>query len=221
MAANVKDTSTTNSGTTEKKRSGLQRLAWILLVGIVPILVLLIVVAVALQVIGVPVWQTTLQFAGVKPKTTTVSSPLSVSSQKLKLAEQQVAQLKSQLGSLQQKMQAQTAQVSNLQQTNQTLLGEVHVQVSLEQNGQAEAKILAQMDPQAAASVLQKMSLTDAGWAVESMSPSVSAPILQVLPPTLASHLISQSATDQSIAAQIANAKQSANSTTNSSAITP
>lgn len=187
-------------------KSGLVRLAWIVLVGIIPLLFALVVVACALQLVGVPVWQTTVQLTGAKASHHE-STAIAKTTQQLATAKEKIAKLQQQNQTLTAKTQADTRQLAALTAAENTLRQQLQAQTNSYQQGQREGKVLAQMDSQTAASVLQSMGVSKASWIVATMTPDVSGSILQSAPTTFASAVLQQAAKDEALAAKANNSQ--------------
>ena len=191
------------------RRSLKQRIAWVLLVIIVPVIALLIMAGVALQMIGVPVFSTTMKLV---MGTTSLKS----ASQAQQL-QQQLTSAKTTIQSLQQANQAlQQKFAIELQKENSisSALAQAKQQFSTSAKtlnlARPEASIVKTMSAQSAAALLGKMTIAQAAAVVAEMSPVDAGPVLGAMDPTRASQILALSAT-------LAN-QATANATTNTGA---
>lgn len=206
-------------GTANLKKTGVggnlrRRVMWLVLVIFVPLLALAMMVAIALQVIGVPVLGTAMKMihgtpAGAQAVSATQALQQQVLVEQAKwkglLATNQA--LQQQLSDEKQKEQNMTVALAKAQ----TQLTQVASAAAL---AQQEAAVVKTMDPQAAALMLGKMSTQQAAGVIAVMSPTDSGPILSALSPSAAAQLLA-------VAAQIASQASltggaSANATRNS-----
>ncbi|GMA49036.1 hypothetical protein GCM10025857_03930 [Alicyclobacillus contaminans] len=185
----------------------LQKLVWALLVVVVPIIAAVIMIGVALQIVGVPVWQTTRAYFG--GGSHTASAPATTLQTQYDSVQAQNRALRTQLSQLQQ-------QVTTLQQQNQALSAQVQqwrgaaaAKQDALQTAKKEAAILQGMDPTAGAALLAKMSVQEAAAAVAQMSADASGQLLAQLDAAKAAQILSQ-------AAQIQQQTSTTNSTNNS-----
>jgi flagellar motility protein MotE (MotC chaperone) len=190
----------------------LRKFAWKILVVVVPILAAALMIGVALQIVGVPVWQTTKVYLGLAHATdaseaSQLQSQLALEQAKDKALTAQLTQLNQQLTSEQQKnenLQGQVQQLQDMLSAKQDSLA----------HAKKEAAVLAGMDPSAGANLLAKMSIQEAAQVVAQMSTDVSGQILAELDAAKAAQILS-------MAAQIETSTASDNNVGNSDGANP
>jgi flagellar motility protein MotE (MotC chaperone) len=175
----------------------LQKLLWALLVIVVPIIAAAAMIGVALQVLGVPVWQTTMQYVGLAPKTALTQTPLDTAQNRLTDANTKVASLTDQQQKLQAQLADAQAQAKSLQDQVAQLQGQVQGHSDADAQAKTEASVLAGMDPNQAAGVLSKMSIDEASTVVANMSATDSANILAAMDAGTAARILSLAAQKQ------------------------
>lgn len=168
-------------------------LTWLLLVVIVPLLVGVLAIGGALQFIGIPVWQTTLQVTGLHKKK---SLKPSASNQKVIALQSQVQHLTSQNTQLKQTNLQSKQDNVQLKAKMSILQKQLNVTVNDAKAGQQEAKVLTAMDATAAANILVKMGVAKASWVVAAMSAKTSGKILQNAPTNFTTSVIQNAAAD-------------------------
>lgn len=168
-----------------------RKVVWVLLVMVVPFIALLVMIGIALQVMGVPVWGTTVHWLS---QSRGQSSAIQGVQQQLAAAQAKVQSLQSENQSLNQQISAekQKEQVlsSNLAQLQQ---GAVQANSTLGLAKQ-EAAVLKTMNPQAAGLVLSKMTTKEAAAAIAVMPPATAGPILNTMNPTQVGQLLALAA---------------------------
>ncbi|GGI94752.1 hypothetical protein GCM10010885_00340 [Alicyclobacillus cellulosilyticus] len=157
---------------------------------LVPLLASALMVGVALQVVGVPVWQTIQSWLHPVAKT----QPEDVWRAKWRADEVRVQTLTAQLHQAQQQLAALQQERAKLLATNRKLQQALAQRQASLATAKQEARVLQQMDPGAAAQVLDKMSLAAAARAVAQMPPDAAAQVLAALPPAKAQQVLAQSA---------------------------
>lgn len=186
-----------------------QKVAFVLMVVVIPIVALLLMGAIALQVVGVPVWNTAMKWLNppnaTHQVTATAQAKTSQSQAKqIKALEAQVKSLKAQLVAAQQQYRTLAVKQAQLQQ-------EVLKASSTLNQAKPEAAVLNKMNPQSAAAVLGKMTTVQAAAVIAAMTPSEAGPILNNMKPTNASKLLIASAQSGAL-----NTVQISNNTTGS-----
>lgn len=183
-----------------EKPTFVKRVVWVVLVGVVPILATTVLVGAALQIIGFPVWQTTLNVIGAEKGTSPVSEALQTTKQDLatatakeRLDSSQIDDLRQQVRSDQQQIAALMTQINQLQSKQNTLQ-------TAQNQAKQEAKVLVQMDPAEAANLLTQMQADEAAATVAAMAPSDSGAILGQMSPGAASKILAMAAKVQSAA---------------------
>ncbi len=198
--------------TNEQGPTFLKRIMWFILIAIIPVVVAVALIGVALQIVGVPVWQTTKSVLGINPQSTQVSSVLQVTKQDLATVTAKERLDSSQNAALQQQIRLDQQQIASLLTKSNQMGVSQQSQSSLKLAAKNEAQVLSQMDPDQAAGILAKMQIQQAAAAVASMSPADSGAILSQMAPTTAGSILSLAAKLQSSMSQ-----QSANNTANTS----
>jgi flagellar motility protein MotE (MotC chaperone) len=186
---------------TEKKSTFLKRTGWVMLVGVVPILATIVLVGVALQIIGFPVWRTTLDAIGVGTHTTVATTPLQIAKKDLATATAKERLDSSQISDLRHQIQADEQQIAALMTQVNQLSSKQNSAVSSQNQAKQEANVLTQMDPGQAANVLSKMQQSDAASVVAAMSASDSGAILGQMGPADAGKILTMAAKLKSAAA--------------------
>lgn len=193
----------------------LQKLLWALLVIVVPIIAAAGMIGVALQVLGVPVWQTTLQYVGLGPKTALTQTPLDTAQNRLTVANDKVVSLTTQEQKLEAQLADANAQAKSLQAQVAELQGQLQGRNNADAEAQAktEASVLAGMDPNQAAGVLGKMSIDEAASVVANMAATDSANVLAAMDARAAAQILSLAAQKQQAiaSANVADANNSVN----------
>jgi flagellar motility protein MotE (MotC chaperone) len=180
----------------------LRKLVWLLLVVIVPVLAAVVMIGIALQIVGVPVWQTTVQYlSGPRAE----QSANAVGEQSQLAAERAKEQsLSDQNAKLSQQLNDLKHQNDKLQQQVQQLQALLTRQQDETAQAKREAAVLVGMDPHAAATVLAKLSVQHAAQVVAQMSTTDSGQILAEMDPGKAAKILG-------LAAQIAAANAAGN----------
>lgn len=192
----------------------LHKIAWVLLVIFVPIIAAVVMIGVALQIVGVPVWQTTETYLG-WTKTTELSPMTDIESQ-LKVEQAKEQTLAGQNSKLSQDLADSKKANDQLQAQVKELQDTLNAQADSQAEAKKKASVLVGMDPTAAAGVLNKLSVQDAAEIVAEMSSTDSAAILALIAPDKAGQILSMAA-QISIenAAQQATANSADNTTNN------
>lgn len=187
------------NGTTDLPKSGFggtlrRRIMWLVLVILVPLVALAAMVAIALQVIGVPVWGTAMKVIRGTPMGAEAITATQVLQQQL-VAEQ--AKWKGLLAS-NQALQQQLSEQKQKEQSTAVALAKAQQQLTQASTAlglaHQEAAVVKTMDPQAAALMLGKMSTQQAAGVIAAMSPSDSGPILSALDPLIAGQILTAAA---------------------------
>lgn len=178
----------------ENRPAWLKKVMWVLLVVLVPLLAAVVMIGIALQVLGVPVWRTTLQVAGLAPQTTASQSPLSSVQGRLVDASTKVATLTDQTQKLQGQLTDAQAQEKSLQDQVAMLQAQLTGHADTDTQAKTEANVLVGMDPSQAAAVLGKMSVDAAASVVAKMSAADSAQVLGAMQPDTAAQILTLAA---------------------------
>lgn len=179
---------TTDVATDSLVRRLVRGVAKVLLLVIVPLMAAALLIGGSLQIIGVPVWQTTRSYIygqGVQGSTTA-----SVEQSALSQLRAENATLQKQVTSLNSALSAEKTQAEGLK----SRLHADNVQLSARRSAlvtaKQEASIVTQMDPAAAAQVLVKLPEATAGLVLAVLSPGVSSQVLAQMNPTTAAKLL-------------------------------
>ena len=163
-------------------------LAKVLLLVIVPLIAAALLIGGSLQIIGIPVWQTTLSYIrgqGVQASTTTSAEQSAMSQVKT-----ENANLQKQVASLTSALNAEKSQVQGLRSQLHADNAQLSAKRSALVTAKQEASIVTQMDPAAAAQVLVKLPEAEAGLVLAVLSPGVSSQVLAQMNPTTAAKLL-------------------------------
>jgi len=175
-----------------KTKSLWNRVAWFLLVGVVPLLFAVVLLGVILQLVfHVPVWSATTAMIGIGKPISAVS-PLQAAQERTMHAEQQIQGLQSQNIRLQNELVAaqQKVQALKTQENASAVTGESPTYAAAKQ----EASVLATMDPGQAGQVLAKLSIEQSAQVVAAMDAATSGPILSAMDPKLAGEILTLAA---------------------------
>lgn len=170
-----------------------QRLVWLLLVIVVPLLALVVMIAIALQVLGVPVWGTAGKWlnhpgaAGPTTKVQTLEQQLAVAQARVQTLGSENQAKTGQLAAEIQKENQLSSQLANLQQRFQQASSSLQV-------AKQEAAVMKSMSPQAAAAVLGKMTNSEAAAVIAALAPADAGSILSSMNPAQVSQLLALSA---------------------------
>ncbi|QSO53782.1 hypothetical protein JZ785_08170 [Alicyclobacillus curvatus] len=166
----------------------LRGVARVVLLVIVPLIAALLVIGGSLQIIGVPVWQTTLGY--IRGHSLQAGSPAAAQQSAVNELKTENASLKQQVSAFEKTLNAKKAQVQSLQ----TELNAANLQVSAKRSAllsaKQEATIVTQMDPAAAAKVVAKLPQQEAGLVLAVLSPGVSSQVLAQMDPATAAKLL-------------------------------
>ena len=163
-------------------------LAKVLLLVMVPLVAAALLIGGSLQIIGVPVWQTTVSYIhrqGVQASTT-ASAEQSAQSQ----LKAENANLQKQVASLNNALNAEKTQEEGLKSQLNADNAQLSAKRSALVTAKQEASIVTQMDPAAAAQVLVKLPEAEAGLVLAVLSPGVSSQVLAQMNPTTAAKLL-------------------------------
>lgn len=181
------------------KSSGSGKLTKIVLIVLVPSIAAIGMVGAALQLVGVPVWQTTQQLVFHHSSSVTGNaSTKSTEASKLTKLQQQVAALRSQNQSLKSQLAKSSQHATDLQTKLTLAQNQLSSTASADAAAKKEGQILAQMDPSAAAGVLAKLDTAQAALVLSGLSSDVSAAILADMSPKQAGQLLAAAAKDAS-----------------------
>lgn len=171
----------------KKERRIVQKIVKTILLVLVPVIAAAVIIGVSLQLIGIPVWQTTLGYIHGQSKQPGPASAQAAAMNQMKVENddltKQVTSLTSELGK--QKAAAKTLQAELTKaQTELQTKRDAIVQAK------EEAQIVTQMDPAAAAQVVAKLPESEAGLVIASLSPSAASQVLAAMDPAAAAKLL-------------------------------
>jgi flagellar motility protein MotE (MotC chaperone) len=178
--------STREQASAKARPSLLRRLTKTLLLVIVPVIAAAVIVGVSLQVIGVPVLQTTLGYVEGQLGHRTPSA----SDNAIAQMQSDNQNLRLQVTSLTAKSNQQAAEIAQLQSQLSQTQNLVQAKKGALATAQSEAQIVTQMDPAAAAQVVGKLPDSEAGLVVASLSPSAASAVLAAMDPSAAAKLL-------------------------------
>lgn len=194
-------------------KSARQRVLWVLLVVFVPLLSAAIMIAVALQIVGVPVWQSTAVFLHLKTPPKALVAPTDPTKSALAVQKLANESLTHQLQAVRQQLARQTSVATGLQTQVQKLQTQLATRMDAVAQAKQEAAVLVAMDPTQAALVLAKLPTAEAGQVVAAMKASDSGAILGNLDPATAGKLLSLAAADEQAASAASGSGTAANQT--------
>jgi flagellar motility protein MotE (MotC chaperone) len=176
------------------------RIGWVFLVIVVPVIAAVGMIAVALSIVGIPVWSMVMHTFGAKTGTD-VSKPktpsaVSIAEHQLRQEQTKNAQLSQQLQQVQAKVQSENTTILSLKDEIKQLHSQLSNAVAQATKYKREASYLTSMDAGQAAQVLAKLSLKEAAAVVGQMSSSDASGILGAMDPALASKIVSLAAAE-------------------------
>ncbi|MCL6442029.1 MAG: hypothetical protein K6T83_00960 [Alicyclobacillus sp.] len=170
-----------------------KRLMWVLLVVLAPIVAAAVMVAIALQLVGFPVWHDVMHL--VSPATSSKQDSA------LMRERQQVTAERTKIFALQRETRVLKSRLAAEQSTNKHLESKVQQlekvvmdHVNAQEQAKREASVLVSMDAGQAAQLLAKLPVEEAAHAVAAMNSSDSGPILGQMDPALSSQILSRAA---------------------------
>lgn len=170
------------SSASEERRSVGWMLAWVGMVVVIPALATVAMIGGALQLAGVPVWQTLRGWVTHADAGATTETPLAQTQQTLANTQQKLQEALKTIDNLQQQLTAERQTEANLRQQLTQMQAQVQAQASARDRAAKEAQWLAGMDPGQAAGLLQSLPASEAAQVVALMPSDVSAQVLAALP---------------------------------------
>lgn len=166
------------------------KMAWVLLVVVVPLLATLVMVGAVLQLVfHVPAWQKAERWFGITRQPPTRPA-VSQTVRNLTRERRRNAMLSSQVSSLTVQVSAEQMAEQRLRQQVRALQRELASVKQSQQQFKAEATVLTAMDASTAAQVVAQLSQADAASCLAQMAPSDAAQILAAMPPVQSGRLL-------------------------------
>ncbi|MCL6600556.1 MAG: hypothetical protein K6T81_17750 [Alicyclobacillus macrosporangiidus] len=170
------------SSASQERRPVGRMLAWAGMVVVIPALATVAMIGGALQLAGVPVWQTLRGWATHSDAKAVTETPLAQTQQALANAQQKLEEAAKTIDNLQQQLTAERQAEANLRQQLTQAQAKVQAQATARDRAAKEAQWLSGMDPGQAAGLLQSLPASEAAQVVALMPSDVSAQVLAALP---------------------------------------